>query len=174
MSGVADPVTLVCKRHPNVETLLRCNQCDDPICLKCAVRTPVGYRCGDCIRAQQDKAYNMEPQDPWLALGTGLALALVVVPVAGVLFQLIPFLFLQLIGAMVAGSAAGRALAQLVRRVVQRRRGRSLGLFTLTGTLLGSGAGGLLAGLLLPVAPFSLALLLFVILALITAWPTLR
>ena len=59
-----DPATLVCKRHPNVETLLRCNQCNEPICLKCAVRTPVGYRCQDCIRAQQDKAYNMEPQDP--------------------------------------------------------------------------------------------------------------
>ncbi len=171
---VDDPVTLVCKRHPNVETLLRCNQCEEPICLKCAVRTPVGYRCRDCIRAQQDKAYNMEPQDPWLAMGTSLGLAFVVAPVANLLFSLIPFLFLKLIVAVLAGGGAGSTLAQLIRRVVERRRGRRLGLYTLVGILLGSSAGGILAALFLPVPPFSLPLLLFVILALVTAWPVLK
>ena len=31
--------------------MLRCNRCDKPICYDCAVRTPVGYRCKECVRA---------------------------------------------------------------------------------------------------------------------------
>lgn len=42
-----------CVNHPGVETGLRCNKCGRPICPKCAVRTPTGYRCKDCVRAQQ-------------------------------------------------------------------------------------------------------------------------
>ena len=47
-----------CYRHPNVETGLRCNRCNKPICPKCAHRTPVGFRCPDCIREHEDKYYS--------------------------------------------------------------------------------------------------------------------
>lgn len=42
-----------CANHPGVETTLRCNRCNKPICPKCAVRTPTGYRCKECVRGQQ-------------------------------------------------------------------------------------------------------------------------
>ena len=45
--------TLVCANHPQVATSLRCNKCGKPICARCAMRTPVGYRCKDCVRGQQ-------------------------------------------------------------------------------------------------------------------------
>ena len=45
--------SLFCVNHPNRETSLRCNRCEKPICTQCAVLTPVGYRCRDCIRGQQ-------------------------------------------------------------------------------------------------------------------------
>jgi len=45
--------TLTCTFHPKVETQLRCNRCERPICIKCATRTPTGYRCPECIRSQQ-------------------------------------------------------------------------------------------------------------------------
>jgi len=48
---------LYCANHPNVETSLRCNNCDKPICPKCAVLTPTGYRCKECVRSQQ-KVFN--------------------------------------------------------------------------------------------------------------------
>ena len=50
-----DPVNLTCYRHPDRETQLRCNKCDRPICSSCAVRTPTGYRCPDCIREMEKK-----------------------------------------------------------------------------------------------------------------------
>ena len=45
--------TLYCYIHPNRETSLRCNQCNRPICASCAVRTPTGYRCKECVKGQQ-------------------------------------------------------------------------------------------------------------------------
>ena len=47
------PPTLYCANHPTVETTLRCNRCEKPICTKCAVLTPTGYRCKECVRGQQ-------------------------------------------------------------------------------------------------------------------------
>ncbi|NOQ39559.1 MAG: hypothetical protein GQ562_04510 [Anaerolineales bacterium] len=51
MSEINTPLT--CAFHPKRETQLRCNRCNRPICIKCANHTPTGYRCPECIRAQQ-------------------------------------------------------------------------------------------------------------------------
>jgi hypothetical protein len=47
------PPTLYCANHPQTETTLRCNRCEKPICTKCAVLTPTGYRCKECVKSQQ-------------------------------------------------------------------------------------------------------------------------
>jgi len=47
-----------CYRHPDVETGLRCNRCNKPICPTCAQRTPVGFRCPDCIMEIEDRYYS--------------------------------------------------------------------------------------------------------------------
>ena len=52
----ADPV--FCANHPTVETMLRCNRCSKPICTRCAVQTPVGYRCRECVGQQQAAFYS--------------------------------------------------------------------------------------------------------------------
>jgi hypothetical protein len=45
--------TLFCYIHPTRETALRCNNCERPICASCAVRTPTGYRCKECVRERR-------------------------------------------------------------------------------------------------------------------------
>jgi len=37
-----------CARHPKEVTYIRCASCETPICMKCAVLSPVGYKCRDC------------------------------------------------------------------------------------------------------------------------------
>lgn len=37
-----------CPRHPSVPTRLRCSRCGTPICPRCMVETPVGFRCPSC------------------------------------------------------------------------------------------------------------------------------
>jgi len=52
-STTQEPLT--CYKHPDRETYLRCNQCERPICPSCAILTPTGYRCRDCVRGQEKK-----------------------------------------------------------------------------------------------------------------------
>ena len=50
---MSDQKPLTCYNHPNRETVLRCNRCEQPICVQCAVKTPTGYRCKQCVKTQQ-------------------------------------------------------------------------------------------------------------------------
>lgn len=167
------PPALHCKYHPRTETLLRCNKCDAPICVACARRTPVGYRCRACIRAQQDKAYTMGPRDAWAAFGASFGLSCLLWPVLGALLGSLGW-FLGLAAAVVAGGAAGGSLAQLIRRAVQRRRGRHLRAVTLAGVLAGGLVGSLGAWSLLSFWPFNVPLLVFAGVTLAAAWPLLK
>jgi len=68
---------LYCVNHPQRETLLRCNRCNNPICSECAVLTPTGYRCKDCVRGQQKRFDNAQVWDYPLAIIVGGVLAFI-------------------------------------------------------------------------------------------------
>jgi hypothetical protein len=117
---VAGPI--FCVNHPNVETGLRCNRCGDPICVRCAVRTPVGYRCQRCIREQQAVFYTGLPVDYIVA-------AVISLPTAAAGAYLISVLGFSLFGiffAFLISPAAGALVADLAWRAVGRRRSRYL------------------------------------------------
>ena len=57
---------LYCANHPTRETTLRCNRCEKPICTSCAVHTPTGYRCKECVNAQKKIFETAEGQDYFL------------------------------------------------------------------------------------------------------------
>ena len=104
-----------CANHPNVETYLRCNKCGKPICSKCAVRTPVGYRCRECVNAQQRVFYaDFRPTDYVVAAVVSLPLALV----AG---WLIPNLSWYVI---ILGPLVGGGIAEVAHWAIRRRRGQ--------------------------------------------------
>ena len=45
---------MFCYRHPDRETWVRCGRCDQPICTKCAMQGPVGFRCKQCGTLKND------------------------------------------------------------------------------------------------------------------------
>lgn len=55
MQTVIGEEQLFCVNHPQTETVLRCSKCLDPICLRCAQRTPVGLRCPKCTGAARGR-----------------------------------------------------------------------------------------------------------------------
>ncbi len=168
-----ESAVLYCANHPDVETLLRCNRCNKPICMKCAVQTPVGYRCKDCVREQQKSYFNAVGSDNVIAFGVGFAVSAIAAPFVGLLIG--GFGFWGLIIAFVAGSGAGSALAQIIRRSVGRRRGRYLPMFALVGIVLGVLIGSFVFLLFMGIFPlFSLPMLLFTGLAIAAAYPQLR
>lgn len=119
--------TTYCANHPNTPTTLRCNRCNTLICTKCAMRTPVGYRCRNCVRNQQ--------QIFETALWYDYALAVVVAaPLATLLGSLV--LSLQFF-AIVLAPVVGGIVAEGVRFAVRRRRGRFLSLVAAAGFAVG-------------------------------------
>ena len=114
----------LCYQHPSVETGLRCNQCGQHICAKCAIRTPVGYRCPACIRQQQDIFYTGSKLDYAIATAVALPLSLVAAAIFALLIGGLGFFawWLSFAGAPVAGGF----IAEAVRWAVRKRRTRYL------------------------------------------------
>jgi len=126
----SDATTLTCYRHPDTPTSLRCNRCGNPICPKCAVRTPVGFRCPDCVRTQQNRFYTGSKLDYLIAVAVALPLSLM----AGYVFTFIVArlgFFSWLIAFLVAPPTGG-LIAEVVWRAVGRRRSRYLSTVVMT------------------------------------------
>lgn len=121
------PQTIYCANHPDRETLLRCNRCDKPICTQCAVLTPTGYRCRECVRGQQKSFETAKTQDYILAPLAAAALAFAgswLVRYAGFFtIFLAPF--------------AGMLIAEAVKALTARRRAKTLFQLTAAGAVLG-------------------------------------
>ena len=97
-----------CYYHPNVETRLRCSRCEKPICPRCMVSTPVGYRCPDCARGPKPMQYQTSTTGLAKAVVSGIAVAFAV----GVIWGLYPawqFYMVVLLGFGVAEAMAWAA-----------------------------------------------------------------
>ncbi len=75
-----------CTYHPNVRTRLRCSKCDTPICPRCAVETPVGFRCPECAAVRGLPTYRTSSGTILKSVGIGLVVAIA----TGVLWGLFP------------------------------------------------------------------------------------
>lgn len=120
--------TLTCANHPTRETTLRCNRCEKPICSQCAIQTPVGYRCPQCVKGQQKMFETAFARDYAIAavisaVGAGLGIGLLS--------------FLGIFGLLLA-PVLGGGLAEVIRRAVGRRRSRRLPLIASIGVGFGA------------------------------------
>lgn len=76
---------LHCANHPNVETYLRCARCEKPICARCRVSTPAGFRCFECANLQVVPTYAVSPNYYLKAGLFGLAAAALMGTLMGLL-----------------------------------------------------------------------------------------
>jgi hypothetical protein len=120
-----------CTVHPTVEAHLRCNRCGRPMCTKCAVLTPVGYRCKECVRQQQDKFFTAQVLDYIIAAAASLVISFFA---AFILSRIGWFFIIAFFIAPAAGAMIGRAVLQLTGK----RRGRYTGAVVGTGVVLGA------------------------------------
>lgn len=123
----AEDEALYCTVHPDRETMLRCNRCGRPMCTDCAVRTPVGLRCRECVAEQRSPIYRV---------GAGTAtVALLVGAVLGSIGSLIVPMFGFWV--IFVGPIAGELVTRVVEAATPRKRGRSLALAASVGVGLG-------------------------------------
>jgi len=121
MTLPASPI--YCANHPGVETSLRCNKCGKPICAKCAVRTPTGYRCKECVRDQM-KTFDTAG---WVDYLLGFVTAGILGFLASLLASLISGLsYIGWILIVIGSPTAGMVIAEALRFVTRKHRSRPL------------------------------------------------
>jgi hypothetical protein len=151
-----------CANHPDRETSLRCNNCGKLICSQCAIHTPTGYRCRECVRGRQKVFETANVADYVVAFVVATLLS----GVGAFLASFIGFFTLFL------APAAGGIIGEAVRAVTGRRRstllfqiaagGVAVGaapfvLGPLLGLINGGGGFGGIFGLLWPLLYATLA-----------------
>ena len=132
---MTDPSLTYCYAHPTRETSLRCKRCDRYICTSCAVSTPTGYICKECMRERQ-KSFDTAV---WYDFVTGFAIAGLISGLASFLVTLIGGIgFFGFLIVFLGSSAAGGLIAEAVRAVTRRRRSRPLFLTVAAGVVFGA------------------------------------
>lgn len=124
-----------CAVHPDRETALRCNKCGRLMCAECAVLTPVGYRCRECVRQHEDKFFNANQYDYLIVFAVSAVLA----AIGGAIIKVVGFLLLIII----IGVPVGGAISEAALRMTQRRRGRYSGHIAAAGVVVGGVIGGM-------------------------------
>ncbi len=136
-TNTAQADTLYCYIHPNRPTMLRCNHCDRPICTECAIRTPTGYRCPECVKTQQKKFDTAQ----WPDYISAFVVAAVLSAVTSALIYLVSFViggfFLGLIVLFLAPTA-GAFTGNMVLRAIHRHRSRALFATAAVGMVVGA------------------------------------
>jgi len=128
--------TLTCYVHPDRETSLRCNRCEQPICAQCAVRTPTGYRCRQCVREQQKVFDTAEWYDYLIGFGVAAGLSLAASVILVVISGFLGFL-MWFVSFAIAGSA-GVIIANLTQSALRKRRSRRLFWLVAAGVMVGA------------------------------------
>ena len=125
-----------CANHPGVETSLRCNKCGKPICARCAVRTPTGYRCKECVRGQQKIFVTAE----WYDYVLGAIVAGILSFLSSLLVGLISGIagFFAFIVIFLAAPSVAMVIAEAVRLVTHRHRSRPLFITVVVAVVLGA------------------------------------
>jgi hypothetical protein len=127
---------IYCANHPGVETTLRCNKCEKPICARCAIRTPTGYRCKECVRGQQGIFNTALWYDYILGAATagilGFLASLLVVLISGVAG------FFGWILIIIGAPSVGMIIAEATRFVTRRHRSRALFITVAASVVLGA------------------------------------
>jgi hypothetical protein len=110
------PITFTCANHPKRETVLRCNRCEKPICNECAIWTPTGYRCKECVRNQKKVFETAQSSDMiW-----GILIPLVLSVIGSFVSSIFGFFTL------IIAPVIGVLIAEAVRWAVRRRRSTTL------------------------------------------------
>lgn len=135
--------TLYCANHPNKETMLRCNRCEKLICSSCAIHTPTGYRCIDCVRERKKLFENASWTDYLFGFLSAAILSAIGAAMVGVIAN-----WFWGIGVLFFAPFAATIIVRGVQAATRFHRSRNLFLVVAVGVV----AGGL-PSIIMGIAP---------------------
>lgn len=131
---MTDTASTYCYRHPSRETALRCSSCERYICPSCAVHTPTGYKCPDCIKERNRNFLEAYTTTNWYDYLVAPFVAGVLGYLSTLISSYVGFFIYFLI---ILGPLAGVYIARAVQWAVKRRRSKLLPLVATAGLVIG-------------------------------------
>ena len=132
---MADDGPMFCYRHPDRETYVRCGRCDRPICTRCAMQGPVGFRCKQCGTLANDPLSTFTPRQIVLGFGVAAGGGLILGIVAGYVgwFSILISFF------------GGGIIAEAVNRTIGIKRGARVLALVIGGLIAGALVGDVIS-----------------------------
>ena len=122
-----DDAPLHCYRHPDRETRILCGRCERPICTRCAMQGPVGFRCKQCGTLAYDPLTSLRPSQMLIGLAVTIGLAAVAAFVASRIG----------VFGILLGFFAGGFIAEAVTRVIGLKHGPRIMTLVIGGIIVG-------------------------------------
>lgn len=129
-------MTTFCYVHPNRESTLRCKKCDRYICTSCAVGTPTGYMCKECINERKKTFDTAIWYDYFIGFGVTFLLSLIASVIVIFISSIIPFYGLFLAAA--AAGSAGILISNITLKAIAKRRSKPLFIACAIGVVIGA------------------------------------
>ena len=120
-----------CIKHPNRQTNLRCNRCNELICPRCMIISAVGIRCLKCGKSTPLPIYSPTLSDLVKAIATSLILGFFAGFVSYLVIQSLPYLLI-----LASMALWGYVLGQVISLVTGKKRGRSLQIIGIVGIVV--------------------------------------
>lgn len=133
---MTETTTTYCYAHPTRETTLRCKKCERYICTTCAVHTPTGYMCRDCVRERRKIFDTAMWYDYLIGFGVTFVLSLIASILTGLIASFIGFYMIFIAAAI--GGGTGAFIADIALRAVKKRRSRALFISCAVGVVVGA------------------------------------
>jgi hypothetical protein len=125
-----------CYAHPGRESTLRCKRCERYICPSCAVGSPTGYMCKDCV-SQHKKIFDTAFWYDYLT-GSGVTFILSFIA-SGLLAFVSSFIgFYMIFVSFAVAGGAGVFISNIALRVTGKRRSRWLFIACAAGIAFGA------------------------------------
>lgn len=128
--------TTYCYAHPTRETTLRCKNCERYICTSCAVRTPTGYMCKDCVKQRRKSFDTALWYDYLIGFGVTFICSLMASILVGLVASFIGFFIFFL--AIAIGGGAGVLISNITLKAINKRRSKALFYACAIGVVLGA------------------------------------
>ena len=133
---MTETIATYCYVHPTRETALRCKNCERYICTSCAVGTPTGYMCKECVRLRRKTFDTAVWYDYLIGFGITFVLSLIASILVGIAASFIGFYMIFLAAAI--GGGAGVFISNITLRAINKRRSKTLFYACATGVVLGA------------------------------------
>jgi hypothetical protein len=113
-----------CKKN---ETNLRCQKCDELICYKCSISTPVGYRCTKCVSFNKLPMYKISNIKLIITLLCMIPISVLSGIISTILIPSMSYYnLISMIVCLVYGLVISQIIFYAINKIADNKRGKKL------------------------------------------------